>query len=103
MITETNIRAMVRSMNKASEMVERDKDPDVFTGVTYCFGAMNTYLYMMRQDKDYTVEQIEFVRKAFQNIVSMFKIDFDIDKFELVETDLPQDTEVIKLPGDEND
>ena len=103
MITEENIRAMVRSMNTAyNSLSEADKDAmkksDAFTGATYVFGAMNAYLYMIDKDEDYNDETKEIIKKAFQNVVSMFKIDFDIETFSAYDSGLPKDTEVVLLP-----
>ena len=72
MITDNDIRIFVNQFNKAKKTVKAPEKITAQTGATFVFGAMNGYLHMMRTDKDYTTEQYNFVKNAFQNISDIF-------------------------------
>lgn len=99
MITDNDIRIFVNQFNTAKKTVKAPEKITAQTGATFVFGAMNGYLHMMRTDKDYTTEQYNFVKNAFQNIVEFFTMALDVENFDTKQEN--KELEFITFPDEE--
>ena len=99
MITDKDIRIFVNQFNTAKKTITPPKTINCQTGASFVFGAMNGYLHMMRTDKDYTTEQYNLVKNAFQNVVEFFTMALDVENFDTKQEN--KELEFITFPDEE--